>query len=80
MTKEKLKTEQANRNLKKPHVISCFRKRTFIEVFCKKCGVRYSDDGEYEKVFTDKADAIETITMDDNWLVKGANAFCENCR
>jgi hypothetical protein len=64
----------------KANVIGCFRKRTFIEVFCKKCGIRYSDDGEYEKVFQDKADAIETITQDDNWLVKGRDAFCENCQ
>ena len=60
-------------------VSGCFRKRTFIEVFCKKCGVRYSDDGEYEKVFQDKAEAIETITEEENWLVKGQDAFCENC-
>ena len=59
--------------------ISSFHKKTFIEVFCAKCGIRYTDDGEYEKVFQDKEDAIETIT-EGYWIVKGSNAFCENCQ
>lgn len=78
--KNETSTKQKAANRIKPVVIGCFRKRTFIEVFCAKCGIRYSDDGEYEKVFTDKADAIETITQDDNWIVKDTNAFCENCQ
>lgn len=56
-----------------------FRKRTFIEVFCAKCGIKYSDNAEYEKVFQDKDEAIETITNDDYWTVKKNKAFCENC-
>ena len=71
--------EKQNKISSNPRDSGCFRKRTFIEVFCKKCGVRYSDDGEYEKVFQDKAEAIETITKEENWLVKGQDAFCENC-
>ena len=66
------------RTKKKPTVES-FRKRTFIEVFCKKCGVRYSDNSEYEKVFKSKSEAIETIT-EDYWTVKGKDAFCEGCQ
>ena len=71
--------EKQNKISSNPRVRGSFRKRTFIEVFCKKCGVRYSDDGEYEKVFQDKAEAVETITEEENWLVKGQDAFCENC-
>lgn len=59
-------------------VIGCFRKRTFIEVFCKQCGERYNTDAEYEAVFNDKAEAIECMA-DSGWLVKGKDAFCENC-
>ena len=55
-----------------------FRKRTFIEVFCKKCGERYVTDAEYEAVFADKAEAVECM-QDSGWLVKGRDAFCENC-
>ena len=60
-------------------VNGCFRKRTFIEVFCKKCGERYNTNAEYEAVFNDKADAIESLN-DSGWLVKGRDAFCENCQ
>jgi len=62
----------------KRFVSSCFRKRTFIEVFCKNCGERYNTDAEYEAVFADKAEAIECME-DSGWLVKGRDAFCENC-
>lgn len=74
-TFDELYTEQ----LDKPLVNGCFRKRTFIEVFCKKCGERYNADAEYEAVFNDKAEAIECME-DSGWLVKGRDAFCENCR
>ena len=60
--------------------IKSFQERVFIEVFCAKCGIKYSDDAEYEHVFQDKAEAIETITNDDYWIVKGDKAFCENCK
>ena len=80
MDKMTTKENNATGNLHNPPVIGSFRKRTFIEVFCAKCGERYSDGCEYEKVFTDKADAIETITDEDNWIVKGTNAFCDNCQ
>ena len=50
-----------------------FRKRTFIEVFCKMCGVRYSDDGEYEKVFQDKAEATHLCNDSKRCIIKYAN-------
>jgi len=79
MSNEKLSNEAENPALNKGAVMNSFRKRTFIEVFCAKCGVKYSDDAEYEKVFQDKDEAIETITGDDYWTVKGNKAFSENC-
>ncbi len=78
MSKEKTSKEPQG-NIRKAPVMNSFRKRTFIEVFCKNCGERYNNDGEYEKVFQDKEEAIETITGEDTWTVKGMNAFCENC-
>lgn len=62
----------------KDTIKASFRKRTFIEVFCKMCGERYNTDVEYEAVFNDKTEAIECME-DSGWLVKGKDAFCENC-
>ena len=70
--------EKQNKISSNPRVRGSFRKRTFIEVFCKKCGERYNNNAEYEAVFNDKAEAIECME-DSGWLVKGQDAFCENC-
>ena len=59
-------------------VIKSFRKKIFIEVFCAKCGERFNNNDDYESVFQDKDEAIESLEMD-GWEVKGKSAFCENC-
>ena len=73
-----LKMEKQNKISSNPRVRGSFHKRTFMEVFCKKCGERYNTNAEYEAVFNDKAEAIECME-DSGWLVKGNDAFCENC-
>ena len=55
-----------------------FRKRTFIEVFCKKCGEKYNTDVEYEAVFKNKSEAIECM-KESGWKVKGKDVFCDFC-
>lgn len=57
---------------------SSFSKRTFIQVFCKKCGEIYSNDSEYEAVFKDKDEAIMCME-DSGWVIKGNDVFCESC-